>query len=333
MTAELSLIGRMAAGLIQHTLETSTDEPGTARFLLHAMTPEEVLAIVAAIEASPQLAERIEICLPRHRFADVPSVQAHHLTDEPTADLRHAECDRGGRLLVLTDSERQTMAQIDPLDAEALMDEEHAARWIDVASGGMALSDETKVEWEAALAALLRMRRAGLRQVAQFVSGTAAEIASGERVARAVGRSLPALRVPRFDALFDDIPPAKLHQPSQWYRRFGAHWRRDCYIAKRDRTQMPLPARAKLREKLEEMREQLREEVQTAIEAYIDAPDGASEQSFALFHTDWSELQQFFEEAQKSEGRSLGQETSDFYKIRDPELLSDAERDYLKLFV
>ena len=117
MTAELSLIGRMAAGLIQHTLETSTDEPGTARFLLHAMTPEEVLAIVAAIEASPQLAERIEICLPRHRFADVPSVQAHHLTDEPTADFRHAECDRGGRLLVLTDSERQTMAQIDPLDA------------------------------------------------------------------------------------------------------------------------------------------------------------------------------------------------------------------------
>jgi DNA segregation ATPase FtsK/SpoIIIE, S-DNA-T family len=333
MTVELSLIGRMAAGLIQHTLDSSKDEPGYARFLLHAMTPEEVLAIVSAIEADPLLAPRIDICLPRYRFEHLAGVQRQHLTDIPTPDLRHAECDRDARLLVLTDSERQSLAQIDPLDAEALLDEEHAGRWIDVASEGMALSDETKIEWEAALTALLRMRRAGLQQIAHFVSATAAEIASGERVPRAVGRSLPTLRIPRFDSLFDDIPPAKVQQPSQWHRRFNTHWRRDCYIAKRDRSQMPLPARARLREKLEEMREQLREEVQSAIELYIEAPDGASEQSFALFHTDWSELQQFFEEAQKSEGRSLGQETSDFYKIRDPNLLSDAERDYLQAFV
>ena len=340
MTVELSLIGRMASGLIQRTLDSSRDEAdaggddaGFARFLLHAMTPEEVVAIVTAIEADAQLAARLDICLPRHRFEHVVGVQARHLTDKPTPDLRHAECDRDGRLLVLTDSERQSLAQIDPLDAEALMDEEHAARWIDVASEGMALSDETKVEWGAALTALLRMRRAGLQQVAHFVSATAAEIAGGERVARAVGRSLTALRVPRYDALFDDIPPAKVQQPSQWHRRFAAHWRRDCYIAKRDRTQMPLPARARLREKLEEMREQLREDVQTAIEAYIEAPDGASEQSFALFQTDWKELEQFFEEAQKSEGRSLGQETNDFYKIREPDLLTDAEREYLQAFV
>ncbi len=333
MTVELSLIGRMASGLIQHTLDTSSDETGTALFLLHALTPEQVMAVVTAIEADPQLAARIDICLPRYRFQDVAGVQAHHLTDETTPDLRHAECDRDGRLLVLTDSERQTLAQIDPLDAEALMDEEQSARWIDVASEGMAFSDETKIEWGAALTALLRMRRAGLQQVAHFVSATAAEIASGERVARAVGRSLTALRVPRFDSLFDDIPLAKVQQPSQWHRRFTAHWRRDCYIAKRDRSQVPLPARARLREKLEEMREQLREEVQTAIEAYIEGPDGASEQSFALFQIDWKELEQFFEEAQKSEGRSLGQETSDFYKIRDPDLLSNADREYLQAFV
>lgn len=334
MTAELSLIGRLAAGLIQTTLDQGANETGCARFLVHAMAPDEVLAIVEAVDSDPHLAPRLEICLPRYRFEGLEGVKPEHLTDHATTYLRHAECPREGRLMVLADdSQMQSMAQVEPLDAEALLDEGRAGRWIDIAAETLSLADETKVEWQAALTTLLRMHRAGLRQVAQFVSATAAALAGGETLSRSLGRSLPALRLPRFDELFDDLPPARRHQPSQWRSRFEAHWRRDCYIAKRDRSQMPLPGRAKLREKLDELREQMREEVQSAIEAYIDAPDGASEASFALFHTDWSELQQFFEEAQKSEGRSLGQETHDFYRIRDRELLTDAERDYLRIFV
>lgn len=334
MTAELTLIGRVAVGLIQTTLDGDGMESGCARFLLHAMATDEVLAIVSAIEADPLLSPRLEICLPRYRFQGLDGVGDHLLTDAATTQLRHAECSREGRLMVLSDdSQMQSLAQVEKLDAEALLDESRAGRWIDAAAEGSAFSDETKSEWQAALTALLRMHRAGLRQVAHFVSATAAELAGGATVPRALGRSLPALRVPRFDALFDDIPPQRRRQPSQWHRRFESHWRRDCYIAKRDLSQLPLPARARLREKLEELRASLREEVQAAIEAYIDAPDGVSEASFALFHTDWSELQQFFEEAQRSEGRSIGQETFDFYKIRADELLTDAERDYLKAFV
>lgn len=333
MTAELSLIGRIAAGLIQTTLDQGVDETGFARFLVHAMATDEVVAIVEAIDTDPLLAARLEICLPRYEFEGVDGVKPEHLTDEATTYLRHAECPREGRLMVLTDdSQMQSMQQVEPLDAEALLDESRAGKWIDAASDTLSLADETKIEWQAALIALLRMHRAGLRQVAQFVSATAAALASGETLSRSLGHSLTALRLPRYDGLFDDLAPAKRHQPSQWRSRLETHWRRECYIAKRDRSQMPLPGRAKLREKLEELREQMREEVQTAIESYIEAPDGASEASFTLFHTDWSELQQFFEEAQKSEGRSLGLETNDFYRIRDPELLTDAEREYLKIF-
>lgn len=333
MTAELSLIGRIAAGLIQTTLDQGVEETGCARFLVHAVADDEVIAIVEAVDTDPLLAARLEICLPRYRFEGMAGVKPAHLTDHATTYLRHAECPREGRVMVLTDdSQMQSMAQVEPLDAEALLDESRAGKWIDAASDTLALEDETKIEWQAALVALLRMHRAGLRQIAQFVSATAAKLASGENLSRSLGASLTALRLPRYDGLFDDLAPAKRHQPSQWRSRFEAHWRRECYIAKRDRSQMPLPSRAKLREKLEELREQMREEVQTAVAAYIESPDGASEASFSLFHTDWSELQQFFEEAQKSEGRSLGLETSDFYQIRDPELLTNAEREYLKVF-
>lgn len=334
MTAELTLIGRVAAGIVQSVLDGDKSQAGCDRFLVYAMAPDEVMAIVGALEADPQLGSRVEICLPRYRFEGVEGAGEHLLTDITATELRHGDCDREGRIIVLSDdSQMQSMAQVPKLDADALLDETRASRWIDAASTGLNLPDETKTEWEAALKALLRMHRTGLRQVAHFVSATAAELAGGASLPRALGHALPALRVPRFDALFDDIAPPRRRQPSQWRGRFESHWRRDCYINKRDVSQLPLPSRARLREKLEELRGSLREEVQEAIEAYIDAPDGASDASFALFQTDWSELQQFFEEAQKSEGRSIGLETRDFYRIRPPELLTDAERDYLDAFV
>lgn len=334
MTAELTLIGRVAAGLIQTALDGDGAQPGCARLVLHGVSTDEVMAIVANIESDAHLAPRLEVCLPRYRYEALDGVDPALMTDIAATELRHAECARDGRLIVLSDdSQAQSLAQVEKLNAETMLDETRASRWVDAASLDLALDDDTKTQWQAALTALLRMHRAGLRQIAHYVSATAAELDGGATLTRALGRALPALRIPRFDALFDDIPLPRRRQPSQWRPRFESHWRRDCYIAKRDLTQFPLPGRARLREKLEELRPVLREEVQAAIEAYIDAPDGASAASFALFHTDWSELQQFFEEAQKSEGRSIGQETFDFYKIRAPELLADGERDYLNAFV
>lgn len=333
MTAELTLIGRVAAGIVRSALDGDKAQAGCDRFAVYALAPDEVVAIVGAIEADPVLSTRVEIFLPRYRYEGVEGAGEHLLTDIAATELRHGECGREARLIVVSDdSQMQSMAQVPKLDADALLDETRASRWIDAAATGLALPDETKTEWEAALTALLRMHRAGLRQVAHFVSATAAELDSGATLSRALGHALPALRVPRFEALFDDIAPQRRHQPSQWRPRFESHWRRDCYIAKRDLTQLPLPGRTRLREKLEDLRAGLREEVQSAIDQYIEAPDGSSDASFALFQTDWSELQQFFEEAQKSEGRSIGRETRDFYRIRPEELLSDSERAYLDAF-
>jgi S-DNA-T family DNA segregation ATPase FtsK/SpoIIIE len=331
MTAELSLIGRMAARLIRNKLDLGLREHGVAKFLVHGLAKEEVLAIVSAITREPGLAERLEIKLPRHTFADAPEVTADILTDIPATELRHAHCDREGRLMVLMDSrQQQSVAQITPIDADALLDTEAVGGWIEEAEDGLSLPGELKEQWQAALTGLLKIDRVGLRQIATWLAAIRAELGAGSALPRAVGRALPAIGLPRHDGLFGDIPPAKLAWQSQWRPRFEAHWRRQNYMAKRDQQQIPF-ARGRLREKLQELHEELREEVREALEAYIAAPDGASPAATALFAHDWSELNQFFEEAQKAGGRSIGEETFAFYKIR-PEMLTAPELAYLEDF-
>jgi S-DNA-T family DNA segregation ATPase FtsK/SpoIIIE len=331
MTSELTLIGRMAARLIRNKLDLDQREQGVAKFLVRGLAAEEVLAIVSAIVQEPALAARLDIKLPRHTFAAAPEVSDEMLTDTPVTELRHAQCDREGRLMALMDTrQQQSMAQIDPIDADALLDAESVGGWIEEAEAGLALPGELKDQWQAALKGLLKIDRVGLRQVAAWLAAIGAELGAGSTLPQAVGRALPAIGLPRFDRLFDDVPAAKLTWQSQWRSRFEMHWRRQTYMAKRDQQQIPF-ARGRLREKLQELHEDLRDEVREAIEAYIAAPDGSSPAASALFAHDWSELERFFEEAQKSTGRFIGEETYAFYKIR-PELISDANKAYLEDF-
>lgn len=333
MTPENALIGQVAARRIRLALDAGAGGPGMARFVMQGLLPEVVLAIVATVEADPDLKPRLEICLPKFRFADLPGVVAEHLTDIATADLRHMDCEREGRLMAPSDeTQDQTLAQLEKLDAETLLDEDRAGAWVDAASDGMELPEEILMHWEAAFRGLIRTNRADIRQVAAYAAATASRLAQGDTLTRALGASLTALRLPRHDALFEEIAPAKRHRPSEWRPRFESHWRRECYFYKRDRHQLPLPPRPKLQERLEELSDKIRDEVKVALTAYIDAPEAGGEPALTLFGQDWSELQTFFEEAPRNEGRSLGQQTFEFYDIRARELLTDDEWEYLDGF-
>ncbi|TIL65606.1 FtsK/SpoIIIE domain-containing protein [Mesorhizobium sp.] len=331
MTAELSLIGRMAARLVRRTLDRETQEAGFARFLLHGLSADEVAGIVSVISQDEALASRLDIKLPRHAYDGVSGIPQELLTDEAATNLRHALCDREGRILALTDdSQLQSLAQVEKIDADALLDPERVGDWVDEACGDLGLPEESAVHLHAALQALFRIDRLGLPQVAGYVSAVRADLETGTLPQRALGRALILVGLPRYDALFDDIPPSKLGWSSQWRQRYERHWGRQSYLAKRDAAQLPF-SRTRLRDKLAELREDLRDEVVAALEAYVEAPDGASDDSAKLFHYDWSELERFFEEAQKSEGRFLGEETFTFYSIRT-ELVSETEFDYLTAF-
>jgi S-DNA-T family DNA segregation ATPase FtsK/SpoIIIE len=331
VTAELSLIGRMAARLVRRTLDRDVNEAGFARFLMHGLSADEVAGIVSVIGQDEGLAARLEIKLPRHDFDGIPGIAGELLTDEAATYLRHAECDREGRIMALTDdSQLQSLAQVEKIDADALLDAERIGDWVDEVCGDLGLPEENATHLRAALQALFRIDRVGLSQVAGYLSAVRADLETGSVLQRALGRALMRLGLPRHDALFDDIPAGKLGWSSQWRQRYERHWGRQSYLAKRDSAQLTF-SRARLREKLNELRDELRDEVIAALEAYVEAPDGVSDESVALFHHDWSELERFFEEAQKNEGRYIGEETYAFYGIRT-ELVSEAEIDYLTAF-
>lgn len=335
MNPELSLIGDVTVGLIRRALNAEADAVGTAKFVLQGISPPVILAIVSKVVADPDLSSRLEICLPRSRYGDMEGVDPAHLTTEKPANLRHGVCAFEGRLIApADDTQDQTLAQLDKLDAEVLLDEKdgRAALWIEAACEGLALPSETLDEWQAALTGLLRTNRADLQQVAAFTAATAEHLSSGATLLAALGRSLSALRLPRHDGLFEEVVPAKRRWPSEWRKRFDAHWRRDCYLHRRDRQQLPLPPRPRLHERLAEISETLRDEVRIALEAYIDADDGDEAAVLALFAQNWPELEAFFEDVPRTEGKSLGQLTYDFFDIRAPELLTDEDREYLDAF-
>ncbi|HEX8554219.1 MAG TPA: FtsK/SpoIIIE domain-containing protein, partial [Sphingomonas sp.] len=317
---------------VRHALDTGAQDSDFARFVIVSLSIDEVMAIVDAVRSDPSISERVDVKLPAYGFKDVPGIPQELLTTDATTVLRHKECDRDGRLMVLLDeSQRQSVQQVEKLDSDVLLSEILAGDWIDAAGAASLLDAELRQQWQAALVAVIRIDRVPVRLVAEYVAATAAALNDGLALHRALGRALPALRLPRFDELFDEIQPAKRHQASQWQQRLKAHWRRESYFAKRDPAQLPF-SRVRLREKLEEQRGTMVDEVYEVLSAYVDAQDGSSDATKAPFTFNWPELESFFEEAQKAEKARIGELTHRFYKERDPLLLDDEERAYLENF-
>ncbi|WP_242416443.1 FtsK/SpoIIIE domain-containing protein [Sphingomonas panni] len=313
------------------TLDEGSGDAGFARFLVSALSDDEVLSIVDAVRSEPELSGRMEIKLPRYRFADA-GVDASLLTDLNVTVLRHERCEREGRLMVLTDeSQRQSLSQLVRVDADALLDQSLVRDWIAQSNVGADLDEMLVRQFEAAFRAVIQIDRVPLRRFSQYVVDVTEKAAAGATPARALGSSLMALRIPRYDDLFEEILPQRRHQTSQWKQRYASHWRRASYLAKRDLQQLPI-ARSRLRERLDEKKADMRDEVVAALEAYVDAQDGVSEASIAPFDHDWTELRSFFEEAGRPERESLGKRTLAFYSQREPDLLTQDELAYVRNF-
>ncbi len=327
----LELLGRVAARSMRRTLDDGAGDAGFARFLVSALSDDEVLAIVDAVRSEPNLAARIEICLPRYRFAS-KGVDESLLTDLNVTVLRHEPCAREGRLMVLTDdSQRQSLSQVVRIDADTMLDQSIVDDWIEASGAAASFEESMERQLNAAFRAVIQIDRVPLRRFAQYVAAVAVETANGASPSKALGASLMALRVPRHDELFEEILPQRRHLVAQWRQRYASHWRKASYLAKRDLQQLPL-SRVRLRDRLNDIRADLRDEVAEALDAYIAAPDGVSPESCRPFDFDWAELRSFFEEAARPERESLGQRTREFYAQREPELLTQDEHAYVENF-
>jgi S-DNA-T family DNA segregation ATPase FtsK/SpoIIIE len=326
MTA-LRLAGRVAATIIRDTLDAGLDEEGFARFLLASLGDDEIRGVVAEICADPDLARRIEIALPL-RFAGSDGIRDEFLTDKTEAVLRHLECAREARLMVLSDeSQRQSVQQLSRIDSDALLSETRIRSWVDSA-GGSGIDAERRTHLEAALTGVLNLGRTPVRQFAGFVAAVVDRIAQGDTVELALGSALMELRVPRHDHLFDNLPAARKRQQSLWRDRLRPHWRRTCYFAKRDQQQLPLP-KARLVARLGQLTDKLPADLIETLQAYIEAPEAVGPATIAPFRFDWDLLEPFFEEAPTQEKETIGRRTLEYYE-KDPELLTADELVYVR---
>lgn len=326
----LELVGGVAADAIEARLDEGREDAGFARFLVSALSDDEVLAIVDAIRARPGLAERIEVALPSYRFGG-RGLDPAILTDRNVTALRHEPCAREGRLMVLTDdSQRQSLAQLERIDADFLLNVAAADRWMGRSGVAEGLDETLRLHLKAALQAVIQIDRVPLRSFAHYVTSVAEAVANGVTPVKALGASLLCLDVPRYDDLFEEILPQRRHQPSQWRQRYSSHWKRSNYLAKRDMQQLPL-SRTRLREKLDELRQGMDDDLAAVLEGYVAAADGLGPATRAPFAHDWPQLRPFLEEAAKPEKESLGRRTRSFYAEREESLTAE-EHAYLENF-
>ena len=300
----LTLIGRVGRDIIRQSLDRARGDTGVARYLLHGLEVDEVSAIVLAIQEDKGLCQRLDIGLPRYAFADIEGIAPEYLTDTNTTDLRHETCSKEGRLLVLLDeSQAQSTSQVEPLNASNLLALDQLDLWRSYSGAAAELVDESQLlQWRAAVRALVELDRVSMRQFAEYLVDVAHHLHAGFALANAFGHALPRLRLPRFDGLFDDIPPPRRGHYSQWRQRFVNHWKRDCYIYKRDSSQTTFST-PRLREKLSNMAETLPPDVYAVLAAHVEAAPDSGPASFAPFELDWFDIRVFFEEAQRADAK------------------------------
>lgn len=331
MKQDLALIGEMAVQVVRNALDEGRGEPGLVRFVMTGLSREEIAAIVVAVQDDASLSDRLEIAVPRYGFEDYPEIKADNLTDRSATELRHAESDREGRegrlIALLDDSQGQSLAQVDRLDASVLMNKDNADDWVNAVLSGVEVPHDHYRNMAAALSALVQLDRVSMRQVANYLATAAELMDAGENLTLALGRALPTLRLPRSDHLFDDIKPDFRHRPGEWSKRFQKHWRRECFVARRDFNQIPLST-TKLRDRLRDEADSLSETAKAALAAYIEASPENREAGFAPFLLDWVEVGSFFEQVPRETGKSIGEETKAYYDLYPDQITGD-ERGYI----
>ncbi|HVS70825.1 MAG TPA: FtsK/SpoIIIE domain-containing protein [Phycisphaerae bacterium] len=333
VTDALALVGRLGCNRLRVFLDKDSEEHGTARLVLHRLGVDEVAAIAVAVSRDPDLATRVEILLPRYKMADALGVEDSWLTDMSTTEVRTAACSKEARLFALFDvSQEQSLAQVEKINKDVLLDAELADEWVAESIAGMEfpLTTSMRQQWVAAVKGMFQLDRLSLRDAAQWLCLTRDLLREGLTVRKALGKSLWVLRLPSFANAFDSIQPEqKLNYPSEWRKKFASHWTNQSYLFKRNKQQVPY-TRQSLEDAFVKTQDTLLESVRSAIRTFIDAEDGWTPESERLSRLDWDDVRPFFEGTGKTDPQTLGARTKKHFRLLDPETVLPADWSYIE---
>jgi S-DNA-T family DNA segregation ATPase FtsK/SpoIIIE len=324
------LLGRVAATYLADQLEEDgrATDSGTARFIIDCLSADQTAAIARGVLADPDLASRVELKLPR-TFVAHYGLPEHVLTDERATHHRNAACAMPALVLANTgDDERQSLADLTPIGAGGLV--ARSDLWVREAAKDLPLSTNHRKWWERALAALQDLRFVSLDKFGDYVLRVQALVASeGLPIVDALGAALPALSLPKDSKYFTAIPERFLTHGSKWKDLFQkASSKRACYLRKQTPTGMVL-TEDELRTSFERVRASIPEHAHAAVESFIESAGGWTPESAILAECEWEDVKPLFDGLRR-EKYNLGKETTAFYDERDPSLLGDGEREYLR---
>ncbi|MGB7157405.1 MAG: FtsK/SpoIIIE domain-containing protein [Tepidisphaeraceae bacterium] len=324
------LIGRVAASYLRAQLARGETD-GTARFIIDCLSPEQTAAIAKAILADPELERQVDLKLPAH-FVHDQGLPAAVLTEERATYFRHAACDKPARVFANTgDDEGQSLKEVAQIGAPQL--QEHPELWVLVAADGLLLPPDQLKWWEKALGGLHDLRSFPLDGVSAYVLLTRNLIRDeGLPLISALGAALPALRLPKDSCYFNRLNDKARTQPARWRTLFSdAQKKRGCFLGKRTPSQVML-GEEELLAAWEKVREGIPAVHHPKAEAFIRSPATWNDEAAALSECEWEDIKPLFD-GLKREKFNLAQETINFYAEREPELLSNDDREYLKRLV
>lgn len=327
------LIGKIIALFLKEELlgERDAQAEGTARFTIDCLSPDQTAAVARQILAEPSLSELIELKLPQV-FLKGQQLPDTVLTTLPSTYFRNATIEKPVLLIANTgDNEEQSLKEFTRIGVPEL--QEHPELWVRVASGDLSLSDQHVKWWEKALTGLQELRVAPLERIAGYVLRTRSAIqVDGQPILAALGIALPALRLPKDSAFSTRIKEGSRGHASAWKREFNSAFRsRGCYLLKQTTSRLLLSGED-LEKSFEKVADTIPTEYHPDIISFIQAPSGWSAASAALAEREWEHIQPLFD-GMKREKFNLARATQIFFDEREPELLSDDDRQYLKHFV
>lgn len=326
------LIGAVAAAILREELaaDPTTLGQGTLRFVLN-LSPDQAAAVAHAVLADELLRERIEIKLPASHLAGY-GLPEDTLTTLPATYFRNATCSKAGFLLAEVDHDEEAsfheIAQLGPAELLDRLD-----LWVRVVADGLQLAREHTRWWEKALTGLRDLRLVSLDRFTAYVLRTRECVdLDGQPILFALGAALPALRLPRDTCYFNAVKEKSRGFASAWRSQFAsAQRRRGCLLLKQTPTQILL-SEEDLLTAFDKVREAIPEARHVVVRAFIGAPSGWNTQSARFAECEWEEVKPLFDGLQR-EKFNLAQETLAFYDEREPGLLSDDDREYLKLLI
>jgi S-DNA-T family DNA segregation ATPase FtsK/SpoIIIE len=325
------LVGAVSAAILREELAPdAVGTQGTGRFALN-FSAEQTAAVGNAVLADPFLRDRIELKLPASYVGNF-GLPEDALTTLPATYFRNATCPKAAFLLADVErDEEASFNEVARLGPAELLD--RLDLWVRTVSTDLHLADEQIRWWERALTGLRDLRLVSLDRFATYVLRSRDCInVEGQPLLIALGAALPALRLPRDSCYFNGIKEKARTFPSAWRAQFGAAQRRRAGLLLKQTSSQILLSEEDLTSAFERVRDVIPETRHPAVLAFVAAPSGWNAQAADLAECDWEEIKPLFDGLRR-EKLNLGQETLAFYDEREPGLLSDDDREYLRLLV